>query len=90
MEWSGPATGLHIASAPGGPAATWSGAGSGARARRGTLVLVEYRGVRPRLARDTLALRVLRPSGERLRTEPGLRWGVDPASVTVVAPRSER
>jgi len=48
-------------------------------------VLVEYRALRPPLRRDTFALTVLRPSQQELRTDAGLRWGVDPQSVRVVS-----
>ena len=48
-------------------------------------VLVEYRALPPQLRREVLALPVVRPGDEQLRTAPGLRWGVDPAAVEAVA-----
>lgn len=48
-------------------------------------VLVEHRALRPRLLRETIALRLLHSQIPRRGTAPGLRWGVDPTSVRVVA-----
>jgi len=48
-------------------------------------LLVAYRGLRPAVLRETVAIRVLHDQRPRSGTAPGLRWGVDPATVRVLA-----